>query len=99
MRKKSLLMYWADKRYNATTISARMGCGFRFSASSDSWVTKWLQALKRGEDIFESCERSRTPQDPLTGLKVLELFNSTESRASAKLPQAPRYCGQLYEIV
>jgi hypothetical protein len=84
MHEKSLLMYWADKGHNATIISAKKESYFGSSAPSYSWVTKWLLALKRGEDISESCEPSGRPQDPLTGLRVLEFLNSTRF---ANIPQ------------
>jgi hypothetical protein len=47
MSEKSLLLYWADKGYNATIISAKIANDFGSSAPSNSWVTKWLRALKR----------------------------------------------------
>jgi hypothetical protein len=75
MREKSLLMYWADKGHNATIVSTKMEGHFGSSAPSYSRVTKWLRALKRGEGIFESCERSGGPHDPLIGLRVLEFLD------------------------
>jgi hypothetical protein len=76
MREKSLLMHWADKGNNVMVISAKMKSYFGSSAPSSSWVTKWLQGLERGKDIFEPCQPSARPQDPLTGLRVLEFLNS-----------------------
>jgi hypothetical protein len=77
MREKNLLMYWADKGHNAMIISAKMENYFGPSAPSYSWVTRWLRALKRGEDIFEPWKRFDRPTYPLTGLRVLEFLNST----------------------
>jgi hypothetical protein len=77
MGEKSLLVCWAGKSRNAMIISAKMESYFGSSAPSYSWVMKCLQALKRGEDIFEPYGRSDRPQDPLTGLRVLEFFNLT----------------------
>jgi hypothetical protein len=77
MHERSLFISWADKSHNATIISAKMESYFGSSTSSYYWVTKWLWALTRGENIFEPCERSGRPQDPLTDLRVLEFLNST----------------------
>jgi hypothetical protein len=54
-----------------------MESDFGSSAPSSSWVTKWLRVLKRGEDIFKPCGHSNRPQDPLTGVSVLEFLSST----------------------
>jgi fermentation-respiration switch protein FrsA (DUF1100 family) len=35
----------------------------------------WLRALTRVKDILESSDRSRKPEDPLTGLKVADLLD------------------------
>jgi hypothetical protein len=51
MHEKSLLMYWADKGNNATTISAKMEGYFGSSTLSYAWLTKWLRALKRDGNI------------------------------------------------
>jgi hypothetical protein len=77
MGKKRLFMHWADKGHNATTTSAKIESYFESSAPSYFWITKWLRALKRGEDISEPCERSGTPQGPLIRLRVPEFLNST----------------------
>jgi hypothetical protein len=77
MYKKSLLAYWADKGHNATIIPAKMESHFGSSVPFYSWAPKCLRALERGEDIFEPCRRSDRPQNPLTGLRVLEFLNST----------------------
>jgi hypothetical protein len=77
-REKSSLTYWADKGHNAMIISAKMESYFGSSASSHSWDTKLLRALKRGEDVFEPCERFGKPQDPLTDLRILEFLNSVQ---------------------
>jgi hypothetical protein len=77
VRKKNLLMYWAGKGHNVAIISAKMESYFGPSAPSQFWVTQWLRELKRGEDVFEPYEHSGRPQDPLTGLRILEFLNST----------------------
>jgi hypothetical protein len=99
MREKNLLMYWADKNHNAIIICGKMESYFGSSDPSYSWVLEWLRALKRGGDIFEPCERSGMPQDPLTGLTVLNstpLASIRQTAASANLPHPPRYRRQLY---
>jgi hypothetical protein len=94
MREKSLLMYWTDKGHNATIISPKMEGYVGSLPPSYPWVTKWLWALKRGQDIFEPCEHSVSPQDPLTGLRVLEFLNSTsfptirQITTATKIPQS-----------
>jgi hypothetical protein len=96
MDEKSLLMYWADKNHNAAITSAEMESYFGSSVPSHSWVGKWLRALKRGEDIFEPCERSGRPQDRLTGPRVLEFPNSTplvSVRQIATATKVPRSSG------
>jgi hypothetical protein len=87
---KSLFMHWVDKAHNATVVSATMESDFVFSAPSDSWVPKWLWALKRGEDIVQLCERSGTPQDPLNGLNVLEFLNSTPFASTRQIATATK---------
>jgi hypothetical protein len=41
---------------------------FGTSAPSDPWVTKWPRALRSGEDLFESNERSGSSEDPHQGM-------------------------------
>jgi hypothetical protein len=75
LQAKSLLVYWASKGHNATVIFAKMGGYFGGSAPSYPWVTKWLRALTRGEDIFEPNERSGRPEDPVIGMKVINFLD------------------------
>jgi hypothetical protein len=90
MREKSLLIDWADKGHDATIISAKMENHFESSPPSCSWITKWLRALKSSKDIFKPCERSGRPQDPLTGLRVLEFLNSTPSVSIRQIATATK---------
>jgi DNA-binding transcriptional ArsR family regulator len=90
MHEKNFLMYWTEKGHNAMIISAKMESYFGSSAPSYSWITKWLQALKIGEDILEPCERSGRPQDPLTGLRVLEFLNSTPFASICQIATATK---------
>jgi hypothetical protein len=87
---KSVIVYWADKGHHATTISAKMESCFGASTPSYFWPPKLLRALKRGEDIFELCERSGMLQDPLTGLKILEFLNSTPFASIRQIATATR---------
>jgi hypothetical protein len=75
LREKNLLGYWADKGHNATIIFMKMEDSFGPSVLSSSGVTKWLRVLRRGEDIFEQCECSGRPEDPLMVLKVVDFLN------------------------
>jgi hypothetical protein len=72
---KSLLVYWASKGHNAIVIFAKMEGSFGVSAPSDPWVTKWLRALTRGEDIFEPSEPSGRPEDPVIGMKFINFLD------------------------
>jgi DNA-binding transcriptional ArsR family regulator len=83
-------MYWADKGHNPMIISTKMESYFRSSGPSYSWVPKWLRALKRSENIFEPRRRSGMPQDPLTGLKVLEFLNSTPFASICQIATATK---------
>jgi hypothetical protein len=98
MNEKSMLMYWPDKGRNATIISAKMESSFGLSVASYSWVMKWLRMLKRKKNIFKPCERSDKPQDPLTGLRLLEFLNSTplaSIRQIATITKIPRSTAQI----
>jgi hypothetical protein len=70
---KSLFVYWGRKSRNATTVFVKMEGGV--DPSAPAWVTKWLRALMRGENICEPSECSVKPEDPLTGLKVVKFHN------------------------
>jgi hypothetical protein len=50
-------------------------------------------SVEGGEDIFEPCECSGRPQDPLSGLRFLEFLNSTpfaSIRQIARATKVPR---------
>jgi hypothetical protein len=63
------------------------------------WVTEWLRVVRRVENIFEPSERSSTPKNPLTGLKVIDLLNLNPFTGVRQIAAATVIPGQLYLVI
>jgi hypothetical protein len=75
LHEESQLVYWTRTARNAAVILAKMESDFGLSTFSYLWVTTWLRALRRCKDVSELTERSGKPEDLLTGVKVVSIFN------------------------
>jgi hypothetical protein len=85
LQERSRLMYWAGKGHIAIILLAKMENYFGTSGPSYPWVMKWLWALKRREDIVKPWQRPGRPEDPLTGLKVVDFLNSNPFAAMRQI--------------